>query len=566
MGFPISLGHAVNVDGILGLLAALHEGHRNAVALVERRQKDDGLVQQGDGIHVVFERLAEFLGLFVPQLQRYRHLVLGSADCLLQRSNLATQVVRLVLHTLDRIRGLANRVAEVLHVVRVFVLAALATVAVRDVVLLLPPEDLDHTVDGHDHRVEMPARFDTPRDVQELRGSGRAMQLGRGLPEPRARRSASPRGQGVPPRGPGTDGFELQQRGRGVLEDTLGNGAREHVDGLRNALELLGAEARPLRPLRGSAPAGGRRLRKKRLVRLELRLCVVAALLALGEVLRFRGLVAAMQGQRRLQCSVFRLLRGHEPVECLLLLGLLGVGLLQGAGEGVVQALENALDPRGLRGVVTEWILRDLEGPHGSTAAGPPGRGAGERGQRAIEEAFDSAQIRGRERPRGEGGLQRSRNAAGGLQQPGLPRRLQEAALLAARARACQDRDGGLQSADALLRLGLLVLVLGMAPRTHVTGVFLRGFVRFNVLLELVDVRAVCGHSRFQIQDRSLEFLHLRFGVADVLSFACQRILAPAGVLVVRLLFDLAIRLDRGLQVMQQLHDFHDRGRRAGVE
>mmetsp|Transcript_64279 Transcript_64279/g.162934 ORF Transcript_64279/g.162934 Transcript_64279/m.162934 type:complete len:336 (+) Transcript_64279:553-1560(+) len=322
------------------------------VVLVEKLpQGSHGLLQQGNGICVILHGLTELGHLFVPQHQGLCHVFLGFLDLGLQHLNLIAEALLLVGQMLNALPSLVDGIVEVLHVVRVLAVRVLAPVAMLNVGLLLGTQDLHHLVDGHDHLVEVASGLD-PRselcEVEVVKAPGQTGQALVGLARPLGGRAVM------------SDRRQLHEGRRGVRKSLHSLRARQDLDGLAHALQLHDVQAAAVVPLRGLDLATILRLGEELLVGLELRLGVVLQLLALGELLQLRGVVGLLLRQGRLQGIEFLLLRRHEFLEGLLRIRLLGVCLLQVAGESLVHAFEDALDLGGLRGIIAEGIVAEL--------------------------------------------------------------------------------------------------------------------------------------------------------------------------------------------------------------
>mmetsp|Transcript_81261 Transcript_81261/g.228911 ORF Transcript_81261/g.228911 Transcript_81261/m.228911 type:complete len:389 (+) Transcript_81261:1087-2253(+) len=340
------------------------------------------------------------------------------------------------------------------------------------------------------------------------------------------------------------DGRELDEGRGGGLEDLLGVLVRQDLDGLAHALQLHGAQAAALVPLGGLDLAAFLRHGEELLIGRQLRLGGILQLLALGELLQLRGVVGLLLLQGRLQGLEFLLLRRHEFLEGLLRIRLLGVRLLQVAGEGVVHAFEDALDLRGLRRIVAEGVVAGLRGAHAGGAAVREVAGV-------LQEVADHLDVAAREPARGAGPLQDLSDARDNAEELHLLGGLQE--LAGTRAR--QGLGGRLQGTNALLALGPLAAVLLELAVAHALRLPLHLEVLSNLPLELLDLGAVGGNLRLELHNQGLQLLDERSLVADVLRLPGQGFLAPAGVLVVGLLLHLAVGLDAGLHLAQQLRD-----------
>mmetsp|Transcript_92728 Transcript_92728/g.271468 ORF Transcript_92728/g.271468 Transcript_92728/m.271468 type:complete len:712 (+) Transcript_92728:16-2151(+) len=536
---PAGLGGLVGVLGVGGLALQGQEANGNLVPLVEAPQRQDRLREQLHGLHVVPQRLRQGRLVVVPHLKLLGHLLLRLVDVPLERADVALQLPLLVAHATKRAVGLLYVALEVCHVVAVLLLAPLAPVSVRDVVLLLLPQQRDHLVDGRDDLVKVAARRDLRRQRRETAAvvlSGQPLQMRRG-----GHRAAA------------AAGGDLQEARGGVDKRGLGLRAREDLYRPPDPRQLLGAQARALAPLQGLALAAGLRLPEEGLVGLELRLGVVRELHGLGQLLRLVGLVQSLLVQGQLKGLHLRALCGHEVLEGLLRLRLLGVGLLHVHDEGVVHALEDALDLRGLRRIVAKGIVGNLS----STQC------AGTRAHevfRPVHEAPDQSEVlvanrTGNGRP-GEDAAHARHDA----EELGLLQCLQEASPASACAR--EDVDCRLQGSDTLLGLGFLLVVAGFLLRSHLGGLALRLQVCLDVFFELLDLCAVRAELAFQPHDARLQALDLILGGSDLAGLGGEAVLAPAGVGVVGPLLRRAVGLNPRLQVVEQAHDARD-GRRS---
>mmetsp|Transcript_45352 Transcript_45352/g.140875 ORF Transcript_45352/g.140875 Transcript_45352/m.140875 type:complete len:263 (+) Transcript_45352:525-1313(+) len=259
-------------------------------------------------------------------------------------------------------------------------------------------------------------------------------------------------------------GRQLQERGRGVLEGLRGLGAGEDGDGLVEALELLRAQARALRQLPGLLLARVLGLGEEGLVGLELGLRVVLCRLAVGQTLALVSLIGRLLQQCALERRQFRTLRGHKLLEALLLLRLLHVGLLQVSREGIIHALQDALDLRGLRRVVAEGVARDLRGAERPGAAADEVLGA-------LDEVLHHLQVLLAHGASEGCPVQEATDAGYGAEKLRLLERLEELGL--AGSGACEYLDRGLQGAKALLELGLVLLVGQGLLVAHLRGLAL---------------------------------------------------------------------------------------------
>mmetsp|Transcript_76927 Transcript_76927/g.170393 ORF Transcript_76927/g.170393 Transcript_76927/m.170393 type:complete len:396 (+) Transcript_76927:872-2059(+) len=393
-----------------------------------------------------------------------------------------------------------------------------------DVGLLLLSKERNHRVDGSDDLVEVTGGLHLSSKLHEVQGPvapGQSAQLREGLV------TAAP-GDSVA----AGAGCQLQEGRRGILEDLRRLGAREELDGTAHACKLLGAELHALRPLTRLHLAGVLRVREELLVSLELRFRVVEEKLAIRELLRLRRFVIVLLLERHLQSIELLLLRGHQLLERLLRVRLLSVRLFQVRGESVVHAPEDALDLRGLRGVIPEGVLGDL---HRAQAARTPA----DEGVGPLDEVLHHLNLLVREGPRDEALVQDPAQAGSDAQHLRLLEGLEEALLAGACTR--ENLDGGLQGTDALLRLGLLLLEVHVPLLADFGRLALRLHVPGNVSLELPDLRAVRGDLGLQLLDQRLQILDLLLSSADVICFAPECVLTPARILVVRLSLQFAI-------------------------
>mmetsp|Transcript_34757 Transcript_34757/g.90928 ORF Transcript_34757/g.90928 Transcript_34757/m.90928 type:complete len:293 (+) Transcript_34757:468-1346(+) len=275
---PRGLGRPVGVRRVLGLFSSLGGGLDGAelVPLVERRHCLDGLRDQLGCPLVRLQRTPEPAGFGGPHRQEFLLVLRGVADLVPQLLDLGLQVGLLGLHGLDGGVGLLHVALEVLLVVFVLVLGVLATIPVLNVHRLLLAQQSDHRVDVCDDLVEVPASRGRGGDLGH---SPTAVHLGDVLQRSDASAANAPAGG------------HLQQRGRGVREDSHGLLAAEDLDRLVEALELLRAQAHALAPHLGlllAALLGGG---EESFVGLQLLLGVLAQELAVGHLLGLGGLV-----------------------------------------------------------------------------------------------------------------------------------------------------------------------------------------------------------------------------------------------------------------------------------
>mmetsp|Transcript_47268 Transcript_47268/g.106332 ORF Transcript_47268/g.106332 Transcript_47268/m.106332 type:complete len:359 (+) Transcript_47268:490-1566(+) len=343
--------------------------------------------------------------------------------------------------------------------------------------------------------------------------------------------TAGPRGQFPQARiglgevpGAGAPLADLQEGGAGGLEGALGLGAGEDADRRGDPLQLLGAEAGALGPLRRLHLARGLGVLEEGLVRLELLPGVVAEAGALRKLVALRRLVESLLLQRRLKRLELHLLGAHELLMGLLLIGLLGVGLLQFGGKGVVHALKDALDLRGLRGVVTKGIVGDLRSTHG------PGAGT-DKVLRPVDKMLHEDKVLTGDLVGGSGVLEQTADITHDAQQLRLLCGIQETLL--AGARACEHLDGCLKRTDALLRFRLLLRVLRGLLLAHRARLALRLDVVCDVFLQLDDFCTVGRNLALQLLHLCLEACYGILCVADLARLPLQSLLDPARVLVV---------------------------------
>mmetsp|Transcript_24956 Transcript_24956/g.54244 ORF Transcript_24956/g.54244 Transcript_24956/m.54244 type:complete len:393 (+) Transcript_24956:1088-2266(+) len=350
----------------------------------------------------------------------------------------------------------------------------------------------------------------------------------------------------------GGDGAELEEGGGGTGEGLLGLLAGEYLDGFADTSQLLGAEAASLAPLLGLHLAGTLRLLEELLVGVELRLGGIQELLALGESLALLGFESRLGLVRLLQGCELLQLSAHQSLEGLLAVSLLGICLLQVAGEGVIHALQDALDLGGLGGIIAERVLATAHADLSSAQTG----GGGRKICRLLHEASEKLGVLGAKRPSASGVGESSTDPSDDTEKLGLLHGgLQELAC------ACtgQSLDSCLKGADALLGLRLLARVVLELPVPNALRLALGVQILLNVLLQLLDFGSVSCHFPFQLDDGGLQLLTESLTLADVRGLASKGVLAPAGILVVGLLLLLAIRHDASLHFLQQLDDLAHR-------
>mmetsp|Transcript_20737 Transcript_20737/g.54952 ORF Transcript_20737/g.54952 Transcript_20737/m.54952 type:complete len:464 (+) Transcript_20737:941-2332(+) len=427
---------------------------------------------------------------------------------------------------------------EVAHLVLVLVLGSLAPVAVLYVILLLLAQKRDHVVNGDDDLVKVAAGLHRIGNLRDAEAMGQARQLLELVEGGVAHGRHRVGGRDVL--------AELDERGRGVGEDRPGLLAAHDLDRLADAHQLLGAEAGALGPLRGLQLALRLGLLEEDLVRLELSLGVVLERLPVREGLALRGVIALLSLKRQLQGRELGLLGRQELLEGLLRVGLLGVVLLDVHGEGVVHALQDALDLSRLGSIVAEWVV---VGPdlckHGALG--------GNEVLGVLDEAPDHVEVLARHRLRLLG-AEHPAHTGDHAQELRVPEggRQERVPVLA---RTGEDLDGRLQSAGALLVLGLLAVEVVVLLVAHLGGLALRVEVLRDHLLEVLDLRAVRRDLGLGLEDERLRVHDLLLLGGDVVGLAPERRLAPARVLVVGLLLHLAVGLDLRLQLAEQTND-----------
>mmetsp|Transcript_120857 Transcript_120857/g.385936 ORF Transcript_120857/g.385936 Transcript_120857/m.385936 type:complete len:453 (+) Transcript_120857:898-2256(+) len=405
-----------------------------------------------------------------------------------------------------------------------------------DVGLLLRTQDLHHRVERRDDLVEVPSglqRGREPRKVEVVEAVGEACQPLIGALAARVAAAA-----------------ELQEGRRGLAEGVEGIRARQDLDSLAHALQLHGAQAAALVPLLGFDLARRLRLIEELLVGVQLCLGGIKQLLALSEGHALGGMVELLLFQRLLQGFQLPHLRGHQLLESLLRVGLLGIGLLQVAGEGVVHAFEDALDLGGLRGIIAEGIVAELRSAQGASAARGEVRGA-------LDEVADGSHVLVGKALGGRGPLEDASDARDDAEELRLldRRSLQELAC----ARAGQRLGRRLEGTDALFALRLLTVVVLEIVVPHGLRLCLRVQVLRYVFLELLDLGAMRGDLTLELDDQRMRILDRGLLIADVFGLAGEGRLAPACILVVRLLLEHAIPLDPGLHPHEQLNNLSHR-------
>mmetsp|Transcript_132656 Transcript_132656/g.424548 ORF Transcript_132656/g.424548 Transcript_132656/m.424548 type:complete len:385 (-) Transcript_132656:204-1358(-) len=382
-----------------------------------------------------------------------------------------------------------------------------------DVGLLLRTQDLHHRVDRNDDLVEVASCFDLRSELCEaevVEAAGQAGQLLVDVPTLVGRAMVSKR-------------RELDKRCRGIGERLHGIRAGQDLDGLVHSLQLHGAQTSALGPLAGLDLASCLSLIEELLIGLQLCLRGIHQLLALCQGLRLLGLVKLLLLQGGLQRLQLSQLCGHEFLEGLLRISLLGVSLLGVTDKGVVHALQDALDLRGLRRIVAEGIVADLRC---AQCRSPTRREV----IRALDKVLHHLHVSFRNAARRRRLLEDAAHACDDAKQLCLPHAgLQKLAG----AGSAQGLDCGLQRTDALLVFRLLAIVLLKRAVTDSLRLALRLDVLGDVLVELLDLSTMGGDLSLQLDDQGLQLLDLRLGLTDVLGFASHRRLAPARVLVV---------------------------------
>mmetsp|Transcript_132651 Transcript_132651/g.424514 ORF Transcript_132651/g.424514 Transcript_132651/m.424514 type:complete len:343 (-) Transcript_132651:909-1937(-) len=340
-----------------------------------------------------------------------------------------------------------------------------------DVGLLLRTQDLHHRVDRNDDLVEVASCFDLRSELCEaevVEAAGQAGQLLVDVPTLVGRAMVSKR-------------RELDKRCRGIGERLHGIRAGQDLDGLVHSLQLHGAQTSALGPLAGLDLASCLSLIEELLIGLQLCLRGIHQLLALCQGLRLLGLVKLLLLQGGLQRLQLSQLCGHEFLEGLLRISLLGVSLLGVTDKGVVHALQDALDLRGLRRIVAEGIVADLRC---AQCRSPTRREV----IRALDKVLHHLHVSVREAARGRRLLENTAYARDDAEQL----RLLEAGL---QELACtctsQSLHRCLQCTDALLVLGLLTIVILKLVVADRLRLALRLDVLGDILLELLDLGAV---------------------------------------------------------------------------
>mmetsp|Transcript_76986 Transcript_76986/g.198253 ORF Transcript_76986/g.198253 Transcript_76986/m.198253 type:complete len:569 (-) Transcript_76986:348-2054(-) len=475
---PRRLRRLVLVDGVLPIGLLLQERLRGLlVVLVELVEGHNRSLEKLDGGIVVLQGLLELGVLLVPHLRHLPQLRLGVLDVVLELVSLGLQLVLHALHALDILLRLGLGVVKVLELVLVFLGGPLAAITMRDILLLLLAQRPDHVVDHGDYLVEVAAGLCRHSDAAEARAA-----------EARSQRPQLLVRAGAAALAGASRSRELQQRRAGVGEDSLRLRARQDLLGLGNAHELLRAQPGAHGPLLGLDPAALLRVLEEDLVRLQLRLGVIAQRRSLRQLLCLVCLVALVPFKCLLQRGQLILLRRHELLVRLLLPSLLAVALLDITGECVVHAFQDALDLRRLRRVVPKRVVAHLCRAEAAVRM-PRGAGKVRRARQEVSQRLHIVLLRIADRSvLGE----HLADAGGNAQQLRVLHGGQEGALLAS-TRAAEHGDCGLEGADALLGLGLLLLVGGVLLVAHLGGFLLRLQVLRNVLLELFDLGAMRG-------------------------------------------------------------------------
>merc|ERR1719247_2195610 len=495
---------------------------RLVLRLLEQRlavkavQRLDRLADEHHRVGIVLEGLLEGLGLLDARVLGVLHGLLDVRHLRLRRLDLRLELRLLVLGALLLLAELLLVVLEVL-VLRVRRrLLGLAPVLVLDVRLLLLAKRRDHLVDvreaqgGRLHRHGL-------QDVEGLLAS-RLRGLVRDLEEHR-----------------------LVRR----LEDGLGLLRREDGESLVDGRELLSTGAGAARPLVGLRLAARLGLLEEGLVRLELRLGLLALLRVLRELLLVVALINLRLREGLLQEGQVLALRLHQAVVVLLRRGLLLRAGLQLRLEVVLHLRKDALDLARLRGVGAEGRVRTRL---------HQGR------VRAAEEGLQRADVALVHVLLAQAVVLDERGAHAGHDSQELRLRLR----IAVRVRLEEVRRGvhgrlG-QHLDRLLEVRqaelegrlLLQVLLGflLALRLRLLDRLLR---LADVLLELLDLRHVAPEAALELQDALAQLVDELLRVLNGDRLAGGGLLAPARVLVVELLLSRAVRDDLRLQAFDQL-------------
>merc|ERR1719247_2794497 len=512
---------------------------RLVLRLLEQRlavkavQRLDRLADEHHRVGIVLEGLLESLGLLDPRVLGVLHGLLDVRHLRLRRLDLRLELRLLVLGALLLLAELLLVVLEVL-VLRVRRrLLGLAPVLVLDVRLLLLAKRRDHLVDVRDHRVEVPARRHSGRNGREAQG-GRLHRHGlqdvEGLLASRLRGLVRDLEEHRPVR---------------RLEDGLGLLRREDGESLVDGRELLSTGAGAARPLVGLRLAARLGLLEEGLVRLELRLGLLALLRVLRELLLVVALRDLRLRQRLLQERQVLALRLHKARVGLRRRGLLLRARLQLRLEVVLHLRKDALDLARLRGV----------------GAGGRVRTRLHQGRvRAAEEGLQRADVALVHVLLAQAVVLDERGAHAGHDSQELRLRLR----IAVRVRLEEVRRGvhgrlG-QHLDRLLEVRqaelegrlLLQVLLGflLALRLRLLDRLLR---LADVLLELLDLRHVAPEAALELQDALAQLVDELLRVLNGGRLAGGGLLAPARVLVVDLLLSRAVRDDLRLQAFDQL-------------
>mmetsp|Transcript_121270 Transcript_121270/g.343179 ORF Transcript_121270/g.343179 Transcript_121270/m.343179 type:complete len:350 (-) Transcript_121270:395-1444(-) len=346
-----------------------------------------------------------------------------------------------------------------------------------DVVLFLLAQNSHHLVDRFNDFVEVATGLKfcgDPREAHALELRREGMQARRYLVHAR------------------TDAVRKLKEGCGrVQKSALRERAGKNLDGLAHALEFFGAEPRAVRPKRSLLLTAFLGVREKFLIGLELRTLLVEITFRLGLLLSLRRLIERVLIEGRLKSLELRPLGGHELLERLLRLGLLGARLLHVGDEGVVHAFQDALDARRLRCVVAKRIVGDLhrtERGRGTTI---------DEFFRPLDEVLQDLDVTVRHRPCHGGALHHTPHASNDAEQLGFLHRLQK--TLAAGACAGQHLDGAVEGPGALLILDLLLIKVLPLLLADVSRLLLRLDVRCNHLLQVADGLAMRGDLSLQL-------------------------------------------------------------------
>mmetsp|Transcript_68451 Transcript_68451/g.200955 ORF Transcript_68451/g.200955 Transcript_68451/m.200955 type:complete len:739 (+) Transcript_68451:64-2280(+) len=506
-------------------LAALNLAHLELVLGVELGEGILGGLEESDRVLVVLLALLERLVLLLALLRDRLHVVLDVRDRLDGHLDLLLVLLDGVGELGDLGLVLLDLPVKVLALGLDLLVLVLALVALLDVLLALVLEHLHHVVDGGDNLVEVAGlgRLDLrgqAREAQAVGLRGTLLQRGEGL----AHR-----------RGHVLDASGLQEGGLlagldGLAEHLARLVAGEDLQSLVDARELLLAHLLAGAPLRRLVVAGLLGCVEELHVGLHLGLGVVVLLGGLGEhhLGLGLGLLGRLQGLLHLDERL--LLRGDEGLEVAVLAGLVVIGLLEVLGHGAVHVRQDARDGRGLRRVLAlhlGHVRQELE--LGLRQLRERGR------RRGLHDGLD---VRGHELR-----LALDQGGAGG--------------------RRAEDGDRLLEGGDRLLHLGDLGLVGLVLLRAERGGLLLGLLVLLDVRRRGLDLGGLRGHGALQAQDVLAELAEVAASRGDGISLAMRGGLAPARVLVVHRLLLVAVGLQTGLQVLQQIHNLLHRG--AGV-